>query len=165
MTYAITLHGVLQQPNGAPNPQGMALYRALSTVGRLAILGGLDRAKDEWFLATQGLDDHVDFLPESIEKGPTELARRLAQIGALRAKGTHIEMAVEPDPEVVAAIHEQGVPTLMYLHPRFTQPAFRPDYKSVAKPWNTLVESVQYQEALKAVAHIVIPAEEEDSEE
>ena len=165
MTYVITLHGILQQPNGAPNPQGLALYQALSSVGRLAVLGGLDRAKDEWFLATQGLDEHADFLPESIEKGATELDRRLGQIGTLRAKGTYIALALEPDPEVVAAIHAQGVPTLLYLHPQFSQPAFRPDHKSVAKPWNTLVESVQYQEALKAVAHIVIPAEEEDPEE
>lgn len=162
MTYVLTLHGVLQQPNGAPNPQGLSLYRALASVGRLVVLGGLDRAKDEWFLATHDLRDHVNFVPESIEKHPTELGRRRAQIGTLRAQGSHIELVVEPDPEIVAALHEDGLPTLLYLHPRFTQPAFRPDYKSEATPWNQLVQTVNYQEALKAL--VVLPTDEEDEE-
>lgn len=162
MTYVLTLHGVLQQPNGAPNPQGLALYRAFASLGRLAILGGLERKRDEWFLATHGLTDHVEFLPELLVNHPTELGRRRAQIGGLRSKGTQVDLVVEPDPEIVAALHEDGVPTLMYLHPRFSQPAFRPDYKSVAKPWDTLVETVQYQERLKAAHVLVAPSEEED---
>lgn len=164
MTYVLTLHGLLQQSNGAPNPQGLALYRAFTSIGRVAVLGGLNRERDEWFLATHGLTEHPEFLPELIEKHPTELGRRRAQIGALRAKGTVIDLAVEPDPEIVAALHEDGVPCLLYLHPRFSQPAFRPDYESVAKPWATLVETVQYQERLKAAQVLITPAEEEDEE-
>jgi hypothetical protein len=162
VTYVLTLHGVLQQPNGAPNPQGILLYRALSAVDRLIVLGGLDRERDEWFLATHDLRDHVNFVAESITKGPTELMRRQAQIGALRAQGIHIDLAIEPDPEIIAALHDDGIPTLLYLHPKFTHPAFRPDYESVAKPWDALVASVHYQERLKAA--VVIPTEEEDDE-
>lgn len=165
MTYVITLHGVLQQPNGAPNPQGIALYGAFVDIGRVAVLGGLNREKDEWFLGTHNLTDHVDYVPELVEKSPTELGRRLAQIGTLRGKGTRVEIVVEPDPEVITALHEQGVPTLMYLHPAFSQPAFRPDYESVARPWATLVETVQYQEALKAAQVFATPGDEEDEED
>lgn len=165
MTYVLTLHGVIQQANGAPNPQGLALYRAFTSLGRVAVLGGLNRERDEWFLATHGLTEHPEFVSESVEKSPTELGRRMAQIGALRAQGTVVDLVVEPDPEIVAAMHEQGLATLLYLHPKFTQPAFRPDFESVAKPWSTLVETVQYQERLKAVQVLTTLADAEEDPE
>lgn len=160
--YVITLPGVLQKTNEAPNPQGIALYRSLAATGRLAVLCGPDENKAEWFLATNNLTDHVNLVPESLESHPTAVGRRRSQIAALRAQGTHIEFVVDPDPEVIAGLHEDGLATLLYLHPQFSQPSFRPDYKSEAKPWSQMVAVVDYQMKMKATQ--VMPSLDGDEE-
>lgn len=162
MAYAISLHGVLQTSQGAPNPQGIALYHAMSSIGRLIVLGGLDVEKDAWFLATNNLTTHILYEPEVLESGPTELDRRSQQISRIRASGMSIDLLVDPDPSVIAMVHDRGLAAMLYLHPKFTQPAFRPDYKSEATPWQKLLKSVEYQERLKVAAASLFPDDEDD---
>lgn len=163
--YVITLPGVLQKTNEAPNPQGIALYRSLAATGRVAVLCGPDVSKAEWFLATNALSDHVNLVPESVESHPTIAGRRRAQIASLRAQGTHIEFVVDPDPEVVAGLHEDGLAALLYLHPQFSQPSFRPDFKSTATPWSEMVAVVDYQMKIKATQVMPSLDGDEESEE
>lgn len=160
-TFVVTLDGIIRKTGTAAalNPGGLALYRALATTGRLAILCGTDPENAEWFLRTNGLASHAYVVPESVEAAPTIAGRRRAQISFLRSQGSHIEFVIDPDPEVIAALHEDGVPGLLYLHPQFSQPSFRPDYESVAKPWDVLVEKVDYQIRMKAEQ---VRPEEED---
>lgn len=152
-TYVITLDGVLRHSRTeAINLQGMNLYRALATTGRLAILCGPDEERADWFLRTNGLRQHAYLIPESLDASPTIAGRRMAQITRLRAQQCHIEFVVEPDPDVAAELLRAGIPTLVYLHPQYSQPSFRPDYKGVAKPWENLVTEVDYQIGMRALA-------------
>lgn len=149
----ITLDGVLRDPRTqAIRPQGLTLYRALTGVGRVAVLCGSDVQLASYFLATNGLVQHGSLIPEALDSAPTTWERRLSQIGELRKQGSHIEMVIEPDPQVAAYLLDNGIPVMVYLHPQFTTPSFRPDYESVAKPWDDLVERVDYQVAMRAEA-------------
>lgn len=150
-TYVIVLDDVLRKPstNGVIR-QGSALYESLSNTGRLAILCGEDEDKADWFLRTNGFVRHAYLLAEDPTSAPTPEGRRMAQIGDLRSRSAQIEFVVEPNPAIAAEIFKNGIPVLAYLHPQYSQPAFRPDYKSTAKPWDDLVSQVDYQIEMKA---------------
>lgn len=149
--FVMTLDGVLRTGQSVNN-QGRSLYTALASTGRLAILGGPDETSDEWFLASNGLNQHAYLIPEAKDSASTVAGRRMAQIVALRSQGCFIEFVVEPDPNVAAFLFARSVMVLVYLHPQFSLPSFRPDYENVAKPWNNLVRQVDYQMAMRAQA-------------
>lgn len=147
----LPIEGVLRQPGGLrPDPTGVLLYRALCSHGRVGLLGSEEgQEKDEWFLNTEELVGHASYILYRMDAHPTDHGRRVSQISKARAAG-HIELVVEPNPEVVATLHEEGIPTLLYLHPKFTNPEFRPDFKSFASPWDDMVKVIDYQAELKA---------------
>lgn len=150
-TFVIVLDGVLRKPaNNAVIEQGSNLYAALAETGRLAILCGEDREKADWFLRTNGFTKHVYLIPEDHTASPTISGRRMAQIRQLRGTQAHIQFVVEPDPRIAADLFKESVPVMAYLHPVYTQPAFRPDYKSTATPWDDLIREVEYQIETKA---------------
>lgn len=150
-TFVITVNGVLRHPRTkALNLQGMHLYRALATTGRLALLGDEDQDGTEWFLRTNGLREHAYLITEEATDGPTPASRRLVQVARLRSKGYAIEAVIEPDPEVSAALLDAGIPVLTYLHPQYSTPSFRPDFDRTARPWDHLVSTVDYQIELRA---------------
>lgn len=153
-TFVMTLDGVLRTGQSVHN-QGRSLYTALSSTGRLAVLGGTDETFDEWFLASNGLMKHAYLVPETKDSASTIAGRRMAQVAYLRSQGCFIEFVVEPDPDVAAFLLSGGVPVLVYLHPQFANPSFRPDYENVAKPWNNLVKQVDYQMAMRAQAALI----------
>lgn len=150
-TFVMTLDGVLRTGQSVHN-QGRALYTALSSTGRLAVLGGPDETTDEWFLASNGMTQHAYLIAETKDSATTIAGRRMAQVAYLRSQGCSIEFVVEPDPDVAAYLLAHAVPVLVYLHPQFSTPSFRPDYENVAKPWNNLVKQVDYQMAMRAQA-------------
>lgn len=150
-TFVLVLDDVLRKPGTeAVIKQGSVLYEALSNTGRLAILCGEDEARADWFLRTNGFVKHAYLIPEDPTSSPTPEGRRMAQIGDLRSRSAHVEFVVEPDPRIAAEIFQNGIPVMAYLHPKYTQPAFRPDYKSAAVPWDDLVSQVDYQIEMKA---------------
>lgn len=150
-TYVIVLDGVLSHGRtGALNTQGMHLYASLASTGRLAILCGQDYEKADYFLKSNGLKQHAYLIPEDPMDAPDDAGRRMGQIGKLRAQSCNVEFVVEPNPAVAARLFDSGIPTLLYLHPLYSNPAFRPDYENKAKPWDDLVNHVDYQTDLRA---------------
>lgn len=150
-TFAMVLDDVLRKTKDeSVNLQGMHLYNALASVGRLAILCGPDEEKASWFLASNGFTQHAALIPEKPASAPTKEGRRLYQVTELRAQQARLEFVVEPDPDIATALFREGIPVLVYLHPQYTQPAFRPDYRSVAKPWDNLIDEVDYQIKMRA---------------
>lgn len=148
----MTIDGVLRQAGHlSADETGVLLYQRLcSDKQRVGLLGSSDGPeKDEWFLNTEGLTQHCLYIPYRSEAHPTEHGRRIAQISKARASG-RVALVVDPDPTVIATLHEDGIPALLYLHPRYTTPEFRPDFKSEAKPWDEMVKVIDYQAELKA---------------
>jgi hypothetical protein len=151
-TYVLVVDGVLRKPStNAVIESGQALYWSLAQSGRLALLCGEDRDKVDWFLRINGFNKHVHLIPEDPTASPTASGRRLQQIRELRRGQANITFVVEPDPSIALDLFKESVPVMVYLHPVFTQPAFRPGYKSEAKPWEDLISEVNYQIAAKAL--------------
>lgn len=151
LTYAMVLDGVLRKnKDGAVNRHGLLLYNALATVGRMAILGSQNPERDDWFLKTNGFTTHSHLIPERIEDGSDEWRRRFAQVGRLRQEGANVEFVIEPDPSIAASLIASSVPVLLYIHPQYSAPSFRPDYDNTAKPWAELTKEIDYQIRLRA---------------
>lgn len=129
--------------------QGKVLYLAVAAGMRVGILGGTDKEHDDWFLRSQYLIKHPDLFEERRSDGPTIEQRRLAQITRARARGSSVEFVVEPNPAVAAYLMDKGVPVLLFMPPRYMHPDFRPDASRESSPWDTLVSTVDYQEALR----------------
>lgn len=150
-TFVMVLDGVLRKTKDESiNVQGLHLYNALVSQGRLSIFCGENEERAAWFLNSNGLNKHASLIAEKPESAPTKVGRRMQQIIDLRAQQAHIEFVIEPDPEIAAEIFRQGIPVMTYLHPQYTHPSFRPDYRSVAKPWENLTSEVDYQIKMKA---------------
>lgn len=149
-TFVMVLDGFLRRDGNALNIQGVHLYQALCSSGRVAILCGPDQAEAEWFLKTNGLIKHAYLVPEDPMSSPTKAGRRMAQITYLRSKQSHIEFVFECDPEIATELFAEGIAVNLYLHPQYTRPSFRPDYKGTAVPWDALTQEIHYQEKMKA---------------
>jgi len=159
-TFAITIDGVLRkQLDQTINQDGLFLYEALSYVGRVALLGSDRPDVDDRFCRINGLNRHFEIIPEAIESASTAAGRRIQQVRSMRQEG--LQFVVEPDPEIALEMFRNGMTVLPYLHPRYTQPSFRPDYSSRAQPWETLISEVDYQIDMKA-KQIELPTEEDE---
>lgn len=148
------LDGVLRRLSdmNAMNNNGLVLFEGLKPFGRITfLLDGhpRDRELAEHFLKINRITGHIglDVAVESDGVGVVE--RRLAQINRLRRSGP-INFVIEPDPKVAAALLAAGLPALLYLHPQFTVPSWRPDYNGALRPWDDLVTETDRQESLRA---------------
>jgi hypothetical protein len=149
-TAAIVFEDVLRGNNDGPSRAGLLLYHGAATVGRVALI--VDRTKEErvqHWLDSHGLTDH-SWLVMPRDNDPEDPAeRRLQQVTRLRLEGAAVELVVEPNPLVAAALQAAGVPTALFLHPSYARPEFRPDYKGGIKPWAVLMESVERTNQIK----------------
>lgn len=148
------LDGVLRRitDSQALDPNGRTLFEGLKGFGRITFLAdgfSRDRQVIEHFLKINRITDYVDIDITVLSDGPDRVSRRLTQINRLRRTGP-ISFVVEPDPKIAAALVADGVMTLLYLHPQFTVPSWRPDYIGGVRRWDDLVAETERQETLRA---------------
>lgn len=146
---AITVEGVLKHPsdNSVIIP-GLLLYKSFVKDHRVSLIfDSNNKEKIQYWLIMNGLTDHVgeiyweDHDSDDIEK------RRIAQIGRLKSQG-NLGLVYEADMRAAKALLNAGVPTMLFLHPQYAHPEFRPGYQSEATPWSDLVaEKIRQQEA------------------
>jgi hypothetical protein len=150
----LVLDGVLRRINDsqAVDQNGLLLFEGLKNLGRITFLAdgfNRDRTVIEHFLRFHRISDYVDIDITVLSDGPDTVSRRLTQIKRLRRTGP-ITFVVEPDPKIAAALMADGVSTLLYLHPQFTVPSWRPDYIGGVRRWDDLVAETERQEDLRA---------------
>jgi hypothetical protein len=148
------LDGVLRRLSdvNALNNNGLILFEGLKPWGRVTFLvDGYPRDLDlaEHFLKLNRITGHIGIDISVLSDGVDTVDRRLAQINRLRRNGP-ISFVVEPDPKNAAALLAAGVPTLLYLHPQYTVPSWRPDYNGSLRRWDDLVTETERQVALRA---------------
>jgi hypothetical protein len=143
---AITLDGVLRSTtNGGSLRTGLMLYRALEQQASLAVIADWDTEEAATYWLTQnGLTKHsyLVLFRASDPEDPGE--RRVAQITRLK-ESSSVDLLIDPDPAVAQAVMASGTPVLLSLHPIYARPEFRPDFKSVAKPWDTMTQDIDRQ--------------------
>lgn len=149
---AISLEGVLRKPLDveAQDFGASLLFASLVENFRVVVLGTGDTARDEHFLAINGMTRYVKIEPIRPEDGLGVREQQRAQVRRLRAEGFKFEFVVVPDPELARDLYADGLPVLMYLHPTFSARSFRPDYEGGLRPWNELSAEVQFQLDAKA---------------
>lgn len=143
---AITLYGVLRSTtNGGSLRTGLMLYRALEEHASLAVIADEDtEASANYWLTQNGLTKH-SYLVLAHPADPLDPGgRRVAQITRLK-ESSSVDLLIDPDPAVAQAVMASGTPVLLSLHPIYARPEFRPDYKSVATPWDTMTKDIDRQ--------------------
>ena len=145
---AITLDGVLRSTtNGGSLRTGLMLYRALEEQAALAVIAdavGETEVSATYWLSLNGLTKH-SYLVLSHPSDPLDPGeRRVMQITRLK-ESSSVDLLIDPDPVVAQAVMASGTPVLLSLHPIYARPEFRPDYKSVAKPWDTMTQDIDRQ--------------------
>lgn len=149
---AIALDGVLRKPLDveAQDFGASLLYASLVDNFRVVVLGTQDLAKDHHFMTINGMGRFVKIEPLRASDGVGAAAQQRKQVQRLLAEGFKFEFVVVPDPELAKDLYAQGVPVLLYLHPTFSARSFRPDYVGGQRPWQELVDEVEFQRIVKA---------------
>jgi hypothetical protein len=150
----ITLDGVIRRitDQSVPNPNGLMLFEGLKQFGRVTFLADgfvRDQVAIEHFLKIHRITGHVGIDVSVLSDGGSIADRRLAQIFRMRRNGP-ISLVIEPDPKIAAALLAEGVPTLLYLHPQYSVPSWRPDYNGSPRRWDDLVAETDRQNTLRA---------------
>ena len=134
-TVVMVVEGVLQQIVGGQElREGISLYHCFFQGGYdVVLVGPQTKQMNEW-LYQAGLIRHSLELP-TIEHA---LAR------------SHVTLVVTPDPQKARQLFEQGVTSLLFAHPAYADPAWRPDYVGPMVGWNELSRVVA-EEATRKV--------------
>lgn len=148
----IVVEGVLRQESGdGVVPQGELLYHALAQGNKVALVSNsLSEEKVAYWLRINGFRDH-EYLFSARVDDPFEVGgTRLRQVKSVSATQNSVDLVIEPDPEIAARLMHEGVPTLLFMHPRYSRPEFRPDFEEKLTPWDALVEEIETQRILKS---------------
>lgn len=148
------LDGVLRRitDHQSLDSNGRLLFEGMKNLGRITFLAdGFSRERKyiEHFLKFHRITEYINIDISLPSDGADTVARRLTQINRLRRTGP-VDFVVEPDPRIAAALLADGIPTLLYLHPQYTVPSWRPDYTGNLRRWDDLVAETERQESLRA---------------
>jgi len=146
---AIVVEGILRQPNdNSVIIPGLLIYKSLVKDHRVSlIIDSAAKSKVQYWLLSNSLVDHIgEIYWDDIDSEDTA-ERRLAQVGRLKANGP-LSLVYESDTSAATKLLNAGIPTMLFLHPQYTHPEFRPGHTSEATPWNELLaEKIRQQEA------------------
>lgn len=146
---ALVVNGILRQPNdnGVIIP-GLLLYKSLVKDHRVSLIfDGHDKKKINYWLLMNSLTDHVNEIYWETTDPEDAGQRRLRQISRLRKQGP-LALVYESDTEAATKLFQAQIPTMLFLHPQYMHPDFRPGHSTEPTPWNTLLaEKIRQQEA------------------
>jgi hypothetical protein len=132
---------VLRSSTGSPIYQGLALYRMFNEDVRVVLLTD-DRDKTHRWLLEHRIntfDDLVDRSVPGISNDPD-----LEQVKYCRSQGK-VELVVTGNVELSKKLLEIGLDTLLFLHPTYLRPEFRPDGRQGMKAWADIENEIDKQ--------------------
>jgi hypothetical protein len=145
MSIVVLLDGVVRNPrNQAPISEGVLLYKTLNEVNRVIILAD-DKERTDIWLKKNNMAKVLDDITE-IEKSVVEESR-LATIKSILSKG-RVEFVVTDDVELSKHLLELSINVLVFLHPRYAKPEFRPDGRAGVKSWESITDELDKQQGL-----------------
>lgn len=141
MAIVMFVDDVLRSSTGSPIYQGLALYRMFNEDVRVVLLTD-DRDKTHRWLLEHRIntfDDLVDRNVPGILNDPD-----LEQVKYCRSQGK-VELVVTGNVELSKKLLEIGLDTLLFLHPTYLRPEFRPDGRQGMKAWADIEEEIDKQ--------------------
>lgn len=146
---AIVVNGILRQPNDSSVIiPGLLIYKSLVKDHRVSlIIDSAAKEKVQYWLLMNALTDHVNEIYWDETDSDDVGKRRLQQVNRLRRQGP-LSLVYEADTEAATSLLKAQVPVMLFLHPTYTHPDFRPGHSSEPTPWNELLlEKIRQQEA------------------
>jgi hypothetical protein len=135
----MVVEGVLQKLVGGQElREGISLYHCF-------FQGGYDV-----ILVSNHMSDVSDWLWKS---GLTRHSLVVSSVEEAMAKGHNVTLVVTPNPEQARRLFAQGVTTLLFAHPSYAQPDWRPDYIGPKVGWNELSREIADEAARKLADH------------
>jgi len=145
MSVVVLLDGVIRNlRKQAPISEGVLLYKTLNELNRVIVLADDKERTDIWLKKNnmaKSLDDIVQ-ISDSVVEEP-----RIASIKDILSKG-RIEFVVTDDSDLAKALLELSINVLVFLHPRYAKPEFRPDGRAGVKSWEAITEELDKQQGL-----------------
>ena len=141
MAIVMFVDGVLRHNSNSPIYAGMALYRMFSEDMRVVLLSEDKEKTHRWLLEhkVNTYDDLVDNTAPGILENP-----ELEQVKYCRSQGK-VELVVTANVELAKDLLEQGIDTLLFLHPNYLRPEFRPDGRQGVRSWKAIEEEMDKQ--------------------
>ena len=133
--------GVLRSESGSPIYQGLALYRMFNEDVRVILLTDEREKTNRWLLEHKinKFDDLIDRNVPGVLEDPD-----IEQVKYVRSQGK-VELVVTSDTELAKKLLEIGLDTLLFLHPTYLRPEFRPDGRLGIRSWAAIEEEIDKQ--------------------
>ena len=142
MSVLIACEGVLRTPTGAPIPEGIALYAMLCQGYRVVLCLDGPVSEAEHWLISNGFTLHDAVMDHTLAYTGMDLRER--HVDVERTKG-RVEMLVDPSPERVAMGLRKGITSILFAHPQYARPEFRPDLTRKIRPWESIAAELDAQ--------------------
>lgn len=141
MAIVMFVDGVLRHNSSAPIYSGMALYRMFSEDMRVVLLSEDKEKTHRWLLEHKinTFDDLIDNNVPGVLEDP-----EFEQVKYCRSQGK-IELVVTANIELAKKLLEEGIDTLMFLHPNYLRPEFRPDGRQGIRSWAAVQDEMDKQ--------------------
>jgi len=141
LSIVMFVDGVLRSQTGSPIYQGLALYRMFNEDVRVVLLCDDYAKTNRWLLEHKinKMDDLIDYSVPGVLNDP-----ELEQVKYCRSQGK-VELIVTADTDLAKRLLEIGLDTLLFLHPSYLRPEFRPDGRQGMKSWAAIEEEIDKQ--------------------
>jgi hypothetical protein len=147
MNVVISIEGVLKRPNSdAVIPAGQLLYHGLAETHAVHLADDADTFNSSKLLAQNwlkrsGFNKHI----RVIKPYASDRYGLLGGIQSLRPD-LHVDLVVVADPTVASALLAAGYTTVLFTHPRYARPQWKPDYRGEPKAWDDVVAEIEAQD-------------------
>lgn len=142
MSVLVFLDGVLKKELGSPILQGVALYRSMQSQRRTVILCGHKERAEIWLRENNILKNDDLISSEDLNiKDPYRL------VDYCRSQGP-VDVVITADVELSKQLLEHGLPTILFLDPKYVRPEFRPDDPRGRKSWVDLQDELERQDEM-----------------
>ena len=134
--------GVMRHEHtNSPIYSGMALYRMFAEDMRVVLLCKDKELTGRWLLEHKinSLDELFDNSVPGVVGNPD-----LEMVKYVRSQGK-VEQVVTANVEVAKDLLEQGLDVLLFLHPNYLRPEFRPDGRKGIKMWADIEQEIDKQ--------------------
>ena len=133
--------GVLRSDTGSPIYQGLALYRMFNEDVRVILLSNEREKTHRWLLEHKinKIDDLFDYNLPGVLDDP-----ELDQVKYCRSQGK-VEVVVTADLDLATKLLQEGLDTLVFLHPTYLRPEFRPDGRQGVRSWAAIEAEMDKQ--------------------
>lgn len=153
----MSIEGVLVESHdlktGLPSQSGRLLYENLIQGYAVVLLTQHDPELVSGWLRKEGIKGFATVLSSATTSTALSLspsAWKAYQVRSFLQTGTAVAWFVDTDPEAIAAVFLEGVPTMMISSPYYTRPEFRPDVTRRVRKWDDLVTTIESERLVKA---------------